>query len=215
MKISYAITVCNEFVEIQKLIPFILQHKRTHDDIVVLYDKKNGDSRVDEYLRNHSVNNDITLHSDFFQDHFADWKNKLTSFCSGDYIFQIDADELPHEELVTNLHTIIDNNPTIDVYVVPRVNIIDGLTQQHIDKWGWRVNEKNWSNWPDYQWRIYKNKPDIKWVNKLHEKLYGHKTIASLPSMEKYALYHLKDIERQLNASRYYDSLCIGQKNNQ
>ena len=51
MKISYAVTVCNEFVEIQKLIPFLLKHKRSEDDIVVLYDSKNGDKRIEEFLR--------------------------------------------------------------------------------------------------------------------------------------------------------------------
>ena len=47
MKISYAITVCNEFVEIQKLIPFILKHKRSIDEIVILYDQKNGSEGVE------------------------------------------------------------------------------------------------------------------------------------------------------------------------
>ena len=51
MKISYAITVCNEFVEIQNLINFLLKHKRTEDEIIVLYDFKNGDEGVEEFLR--------------------------------------------------------------------------------------------------------------------------------------------------------------------
>ena len=36
---------------------------------------------------------------------------------------------------------------------------------------GWNVNDKGWVNWPDYQWRIWKNKPKIKWKNKVHEVL--------------------------------------------
>ena len=31
MSISYAITVCNEFIEIQKLVPFLLEHKRDEE----------------------------------------------------------------------------------------------------------------------------------------------------------------------------------------
>ena len=91
MKISYAITVCNEFVEIQKLVLFLLDHKRNEDEIVILYDTKNGDKGVEEFLRSHSVNNDFVWHEGNFDNHFADWKNHLTSLCNGDYIFQIDV----------------------------------------------------------------------------------------------------------------------------
>ena len=75
MKISYAITVCNEFVEIQKLIPFLLEHKRHEDEIVVLYDSKNGSKSI-ETLRT-QVN---FLDEDEFEGHFANWKNKLTDY---------------------------------------------------------------------------------------------------------------------------------------
>ena len=207
MKISYAITVCNEFVEIQKLIPFILKYKRPIDEIVILYDQKNGSEGVEEYLRSHSVNSEFVWHASDFNNHFADWKNKLTSLCSGDYIFQIDADEIPHEILITNLHKILEQNPDNEVYLVPRVNTVDGLTPQHIKAWGWRVNEEGWVNWPDYQWRIWKNKSKIKWVNKVHEKLDDYKTFASIPPMEEYALYHPKDIKRQEKQNEYYSTL--------
>tara|TARA_R100001460_G_scaffold68984_1_gene109544 strand:- start:281 stop:904 length:624 start_codon:yes stop_codon:yes gene_type:complete len=207
MKISYAITVCNEFVEIQKLVNFLLKHKRTEDEIVILYDKKNGDPGVEEYLRSHSVNSEFAWHEGEFNDHFADWKNKLTSFCSGDYVFQIDADELPHEVLITSLHKILEQNPNNEVYLVPRVNTVEGLTPEHIKAWGWRLNEQEWVNWPDHQWRIWKNKPEIKWVNKVHEKLDGYKTFASIPPMEEYALFHPKDIKRQEKQNKYYSTL--------
>ena len=89
MKISYAITVCNEFVEIQKLVNLLLEIKRVQDEDVVLYDSKNGDKEIEVYLRSHSVNSEFVWHSGEFEGHFADWKNKLTALCSGDYIFQI------------------------------------------------------------------------------------------------------------------------------
>ena len=92
MKISYAITVCNEFVEIQRLINFLLEHKRPEDEIVILYDQLHGDHEIEAFLRARSINNEIKWFSDNFQNHFADWKNKLTSLCSGDFIFNIDAD---------------------------------------------------------------------------------------------------------------------------
>ena len=207
MKISYAITVCNEFVEIQKLIPWLLESKRPEDEIVVLYDSIGGTEPVEEYLRAKSVNAEFVWHSGEFEGHFADWKNKLTSFCTGDYIFQIDADEIPNEVLIKNLPAILEANTNNEVYYVPRVNTVQGLTQQHIDKWKWRVDDKGWINWPDYQMRIWKNIPEIKWRNKVHEVLEGHKNFSALPAQEEMALYHPKDIKRQERQNAYYDTL--------
>lgn len=207
MKISYAITVCNEFVEIQKLVPFLLKLKRQQDEIVILYDQKNGNEEIASWLQKFNKLPNVQFWRGFFEGHFADWKNKLTEYCSGDYIFQIDADEIPNKTLIDNLPTILESNPDNEVYLVPRVNTVEGLTQEHIQKWRWNVNEKGWVNWPDYQWRIWKNKPEIKWKNKVHEVLEGHKTYAGLPADEQFTLYHPKDIERQEKQNAYYNTL--------
>ena len=208
MKISYAITVCNEFLEIQRLIPFLLEYKRTQDEIVILFDQKNGDPEVLNYLlKFNKLPNVQTWRGFEFDGHFANWKNLLTVYCAGDYIFQIDADELPNEVLLSNLPGILDSNPDNEVFLVPRVNTVTGLTSEHIQKWGWNVDEEGRVNWPDYQWRIWKKKPEIKWVNKVHEKLDGFKTYAPLPANEQLALIHPKTIERQEKQNNYYDTL--------
>ena len=207
MKISYAITVCNEFVEIQKLVPFLLKHKRDKDEIVILYDFKNGDKGVEEFLRSHSVNSEFIWHKGEFNHHFANWKNHLTDLCTGDFIFQIDADEIPNKQLIYSLPEILKGNPNNEVYLVPRVNTVEGLTNEHIQKWRWNVNEKGWVNWPDNQWRIWKKKDEIKWRNKVHEVLEGYKTYAALPPMEELALYHPKTIDRQVKQNEYYNTL--------
>ena len=207
MKISYAITVCNEFVEIQRLIPFLLEYKRHEDEIIILYDSKGGTEPVEEYLRSHSVNGEFMWHKDSFEGHFADWKNKLTTYCDGDYIFQIDADEMITEVLIGNLPTILEGNPDNEVFLVPRVNTVSGLTQEHITKWRWNVDEEDRVNWPDYQWRIWKNEPEMKWVNKVHEKLEGFKTYAPIPAFHDLALQHPKMIERQEKQNAYYNTL--------
>ena len=207
MKISYAITVCNEFVEIQKLVLFLLKHKRDKDEIVILYDYKNGDKGIEEFLRSHSINSEFIWHKGDFNHHFADWKNHLTNLCTGDYIFQIDADEIPNKQLIYSLPEILKGNPNNEVYLVPRVNTVEGLTDEHIQKWRWIVNEKGWVNWPDNQWRIWKKKDEIKWRNKVHEVLEGYKTYAALPPMEELALYHPKTIDRQVKQNEYYNTL--------
>ena len=208
MKISYAITVCNELVEIQKLLPYLQNLIRKEDEIIILYDKKNGDKKVEEYLRGNSVDNkSFSWVGKNFKGHFADWKNQLTNLCKGDYIFQIDADEIPNEILIHNLPTILETNSNVDVYHVPRVNTVEGLTDEHIKKWRWRVDEKGWVNWPDYQMRIYKNNSQIKWRNKVHEVLEGHSQFSAFPPQEELALYHHKNIERQEKQNAYYDTL--------
>ena len=209
MKISYAITVCDEFIEIQNLLKFIIENKRAIDEVVVLVDMtKNGPtSELLGYLHKLSYNNYITLLEQPFNNHFADWKNMLTRSCKGDYIFNIDADEIPNEYLIENLPSLLETNPEVDMFRVPRVNTVEGLTEEHIKKWGWNVNEKGWVNWPDHQMRIYRNTPDIKWVNKVHEVLEGYKTHGMLPLEEEWALYHPKTIERQEKQNNYYNTL--------
>jgi len=105
-----------------------------------------------------------------------------------------------------NIHEILEAND-VDVILVPRVNTVEGLTQDHIQKWGWRVDEKGWVNFPDPQWRIYRNSESIRWENKVHEKLVGYETISNLPWMEELSLYHPKEIERQEKQNEYYDTL--------
>ena len=207
MKISYAITVCNEKKEVKRLVDFLIHNKRQKDEIVVLFDQKNGDEEVATMLTKLNKLPNFQMWRGFFDGHFADWKNKLTEYCSGDYIFQIDADEMPTKMLIDNIPNIIENNPFNDVYLVARVNTVSGLMPEHVRKWGWQLNDRGWVNWPDYQWRIWKNKPEIKWINKVHEKLEGFKTYAPLPANEELALQHPKTIQRQEKQNAFYDTL--------
>jgi len=207
MKISYAITVCNETREIQNLVSFLLKHKRVEDEIVILFDSINGTKGVEEYLRSHSINSEFYWYPGEFKNDFSVWKNHLTSLCNGDYIFQIDADEIPNQTLIDNLPSILEENPANEVYLVPRINTVEGLTQNHIQKWGWNINEKGWVNFPDLQWRIWKNKPEIKWKNKVHEVLTGYDYYSALPAEEVLSLYHHKNIERQEKQNNYYNTL--------
>ena len=203
MKISYAITVCNEFQEIQRLINFLFKHKQKQDEIVVLFDSTNGTEKVQDFLSSSLKNwNPYPFDGDF-----SKMKNYLTSLCTGDYIFNIDADEIPNEYLVENLWAMLEMNPTIDVYGVPRINTVEGLTQDHINKWGWNVNKSGWVNFPDYQYRIYRNDGQIKWKNKVHEVLTGFEIMSTLPSEGEYCLLHEKTIDRQEKQNELYSKL--------
>jgi len=207
MKISYAVTVCNELVEIQRLLPFLIENKRDIDEIVIFFDTNNGSKSVEEYLRAQSVNKvPFRWMGYHFDGHFANMKNALTETCVGDYIYQIDADEMISEYVMSSLPQVLEQND-VDVVRVPRINTVEGLTQEHISIWKWHVNERGWVNFPDYQWRIYRNTSEIRWENKVHEVLSGYKTLSHLPAEEEWCLYHHKDIERQEKQNAYYATL--------
>lgn len=207
MKISYAITVCNEFEEIQRLVKFLLENKRPVDEIVVLFDQKNGSKEIADWLVGYNKLPNFQMWRGYFDGHFGEWKNTLIDYCRGDYIFQIDADEMPHPNLIRTLPEIIMVNPKNEVFLVARVNTVDGLTEEHIEKWGWRINKKGWVNFPDYQTRIWKKEGRIRWYGKVHERLVNFNTYTNLPEDEIYSLIHPKTIERQEKQNKLYDDL--------
>jgi len=204
MKISYAIPVCNEYKEIEYLLEYLTKHKREQDEIVVQCDQGNTTSEVYDVLKLYS---DIKIIEFALNKNFAAFKNNLKDNCSGDYIFQIDADEYPEEYLMNTIEWLIKNNPGTDIFWVPRINLVKGLTQEHIDKWRWNVDPKGRVNFPDYQCRILKNVKRIKWKNKVHEVLTGHQTESHLPANDEFCIHHLKDIKRQEKQNELYSTL--------
>lgn len=206
MKISYAITVCNELEEIKKLVPFILQHKRPQDEIVILYDEKNGNKDVLDFLLPFNIKPNVQTWRSFdWNNNFADWKNILNDYCTGDYIYQLDADEMISQYIVENLHLILEMNPEVDLIFIPRINTVNGLTQEHVNKWGWRVNENGWVNFPDMQGRVYRK--NMSWYGKVHERIIGGNKFASLPNDEEYCIQHHKTIERQERQNNFYGTI--------
>jgi glycosyltransferase involved in cell wall biosynthesis len=207
MKISYAITVCNELKEITELTNFLQSRIEEEDEIIIQYDTNGVTKEVSDFLTIFGeINKQTKIVSFPLNKDFATFKNNLKKNCSGDYIFQIDADETPTEYLMQNLKTILESN-NVDIVFVPRVNTVNGLTEAHIQGWGWRVNEKGWVNFPDYQTRIYKNTNDVEWFGKVHERISGYNTFANFPAEERFSLYHHKQIERQEKQNNYYDTI--------
>ena len=206
MKISYAITVHNELEELMKLLDFLNNNIREEDEIVIQYDEGGVTDEVLEFLKIKKELHGYTVIGFPLNKDFASYKNNLKSNCTKDYIFQIDADEIPHELMIAYLPQVLEENP-VDIIFVPRINTVDGLTQEHIQKWRWNVNEKGWVNWPDYQTRIYRNTEDVTWMNKVHEKITGYDTFSNFPSEEHWALYHPKKIDRQEKQNQFYETI--------
>ena len=206
MKISYAITVHNELEELMKLLDFLNNNIREEDEVVIQYDEGGVTDEVLEFLKIKQKIHGYTVVGFPLNKDFASYKNNLKENCKGDYIFQIDADEIPHEVMIAYLPEVLESNP-VDIIFVPRVNTVNGLTQEHIQKWRWNVNEKGWVNWPDYQTRIYKNTEDVTWMNKVHEKITGYDTFSNFPAEEHWALYHPKQINRQEQQNQFYETI--------
>lgn len=217
MKISYCVTACNEHVELERLLRFLWETIRKEDEVIIQLDVNHTTEvlEVCNLFTNFNHESFVTTHeiknSKFYayplDNDFARFKNYLSKNATGDYIFQIDADEVPNKELILSLPEILIANPDNEVYLVPRVNTVEGLTHWHIEQWRWAVNASGWINFPDYQWRIYKNIDRIHWINRVHERLNGFKSYAPLPAEEDYCIYHHKDISRQEKQNAYYDTL--------
>ena len=210
MKISYGVTVCDEVEELNSLLNFLLLNIDEEDEIIVLRDMTKTNNKITELLvKYHNIfkyrmkSLDFSLYGDF-----ATFKNKLIENASGDYLFQIDADEIPNQFLIENIKPVLKINSTIDCFYIPRVNKVNGLTPQHVEKWRWKVDDQQRVNFPDPQMRLFKLGKDIKWKNKVHEILYGYKHITILPyDTEDFCLYHIKSIEKQEQQNNFYNTL--------
>jgi len=209
INITYAITVCNELEEITKLVDFLKDKIQKEDEILIQYDENSVTEPVRAYLRILSQMHTDTIKVIGFplNNDFASYKNNLKNNAKGIFIFQIDADEIPSEHLMENIKDIIEYNKDVDLFFVPRINTVDGLTKQHIKKWKWQVNELGWINFPDYQTRLYRRTSEIEWSGKVHERIVGYNTLSVLPQEEQYCLYHHKKIERQEKQNAYYDTI--------
>ena len=219
MKISYGITVYNEFKELDNLLYHLSNHIREEDEVVVTQDvSKIGTGVFEEDFQSlekviekyeygsYFLPRHLKVTSFNFNKDFSALKNYTKEQCSGDYIFHIDADEIPNEILLKQLPQILEINDT-DLVWVPRINIVNGITEFHMNLWKWRQTEQGWINFPDYQARIFRNVDHIKWVKPVHEVIDGATTYSHLPPHEELTLKHEKEIARQEVQNKLYDQI--------
>lgn len=206
MKISYCISVCNEDKELDLLLNTLFEQINPLDEVCILADDEKVTDEVLNIINEYSnkFNHFNFLRFPLNKD-FASFKNKFFDLANGDYIFQLDADEIPSFELINSIKPILVLNPKIDVFLLSRENTVEGITSEHIQKWGWIIDDFQRINYPDYQMRIFKNNGEIKWQNRVHEILVGYKSITELP--EEYCLYHHKTIEKQEIQNEFYSKI--------
>jgi len=206
--ISYTITVCNEHDELLRLLYYLKNKITDEDEIVIQMDKDTVTDEVKNLIENnkHLIEN-LTVVEFPLKNDFSKFKNNLKNHCKKEWIFNIDADEIPSDFLIKNIYTILKDNSDVEMFLVPRWNTVDGITEQHVEKWGWNYDDNGRINWPDYQTRIYKNKKEIVWKNKVHERLSGYASHTSLPAEQEFCFYHPKTIERQEKQNDFYSKM--------
>jgi glycosyltransferase involved in cell wall biosynthesis len=208
LKISYGITVHNEAEELKRLLNILIEKIDKEDEIIICVDGEDDAVKfeLDVFTQTYHKQNLILVYQRKLNGDFASQKNSVIENSKGDYVFHIDADEYPSDGLLEYVKPILEAND-IDLIWVPRVNTVDGITEQHIQQWGWRVSEAGWVNYPDYQSRIFKNSPEIRWKSKVHERIHGAQTFSHLPPNETLSLYHPKTIDKQEEQNNFYSKL--------
>ena len=208
MNISYGITVYNEADELNRLLEILIHKTDEEDEIVICVDGDDDGVRfvLDSWTQQYAHAKMIKVYQRALNKDFAAQKNSVIENCKGDYIFHLDADEYPHEILLSQIKLILEMNES-DLIWIPRVNTVEGITDEHCAKWGWRINDKGWVNYPDYQARIFRRDDKIRWRKPVHEHIWGCKTYAHLPPQEELSLYHHKTIEKQEQQNELYSKI--------
>ena len=206
--ISYTVTACNEEKELLILLDTLSNYITDDDELVIQLDSEKLTTEikdvVDQYLD--TIKNMVVIEFPLDND-FSRFENNLKKYCSKKWIFNIDTDEVPSQFLLANLKSILETNDEVDMFLVPRWNTVFDITPNHIEKWGWRFDDEERVNWPDYQTRIYKNIDTISWKNKVHERISGYNSYTNLPEDEAYCLYHMKSIHKQEAQNSFYANM--------
>jgi len=137
MKISYLVTCHNEDESLDKCLHTILSYKDKEDEVVVL-DDLSDNPQTKKILEKWKAP-DMRVIPHALDKNYGAHKNFGNEQCTGDWIFQIDGDEIPNPNLIINLKSIIEANPTIELIFVPRINDFIGVTSEHAKQWGWRL----------------------------------------------------------------------------
>jgi glycosyltransferase involved in cell wall biosynthesis len=215
MKISYLVTCKNENLELGILLDKLKTHideNSPADEIVILDDFSDNEDTKKILAKAKSYGFTVVQHA--LNKNFSEHKNYGSKRCVGDYIVQIDADEYLFPNMLNNMHELLESNPTVELYRVPRVNIVRGATDNDARNWGWHIMKLpefgelpiiNWNS-GDYQSRIYKNSLRIQWHKPLHETIIGASIVAHLPKEVDYAIIHDKTIDRQRAQNTRYNT---------
>ena len=209
MRLSYLVTCHNETDSLDKLLSKLIEHKKDNHEIVLLDDYSDNPETIDIFKK---YKDNVSFHQHKLNRDYGSHKNYGIELCKGNWIFQLDGDECPTDLLLEHIDAVLDSNEVNEVIWLPRMNFFIGVTQDDINQWGWRLYD-DMINFPDYQSRIYKNLPYIRYQRRLHEKVEGFKSYTFVPPQKDYAIVHEKSIEKQRQTNVNYNKMFTEEEN--
>jgi glycosyltransferase involved in cell wall biosynthesis len=138
VKVSFAITTHNETQCLRKLLEQVFSIKTVLDEVVILDD--NSTNEETKSILAWAVENRARVFYHSLNGDFATHKNYMTDSCKNEFIFNIDADELLDENLAKKFREILAVNQEVDMFRLPRINTVQGLTLNHITQWHWQIS---------------------------------------------------------------------------
>lgn len=209
MFLSYLITCHNETNSLEKLLSKLIKYRKDNHEIVLLDDYSDNPITI-EIIQKYKES--VVFRQHKLDRNYGTHKNYGIEQCTGKWIFQIDADELPTDILLENINEILESNDTNEAIWLPRLNYFIGVTSDDINAWGWNFYD-GMINFPDYQSRLYRNAPHIRYERRLHEKVEGYKSYVFIPPQKDIALIHEKTIEKQRETNINYNKLFTQDEN--
>lgn len=206
-KIEFCILTCGE-PETFRLLEQLTEQINDVGQYISVYVDTTNEKVTDNFwgiLMGYSDNPHVQVYERKFDSNFAEYRNTCKRGDT-DFIVQLDADEEVASVFVESIQSVIDANPDIDLYFLPRENYVEDITEEYVQQMRWRVDSKGRINFPDYQGRVYRNASSIKWDGKVHERIEGAKNYARL-DLEQVTLLHNKSFERQKRQNEFYDRI--------
>lgn len=235
MNISYLIAVHNEHLELKRLLDQLFQYLSPEDEIIIQGDQGKVTDEVVSVIRPRLKDNRVKYIEFPLNKDFSKFKNNLLKQATKEYSFLIDADELLHPNLISNVKLLLEANPDIEMFILPRFNVVNGLTFDYAKSQNWRVNElfidnetveflnlesnlaTNVVNFNDPQERLFKTNENLRFEGKVHERIKGYQTYSILrtPTSDglnpfidlSWCILHIKDFERQKNQNNFYKKI--------
>jgi len=190
MFLSYLVTCHNETNSLEKLLSTLTKNKKeTHE--IILLDDFSDNPDTNKIIQTYKEKVNFVQHR--LEKNYGAHKNFGIEQCKGEWIFQLDGDECPTDALIENIDLILESNNNNEVIWLPRLNYFIGVTNEDVQMWGWRLYD-GMINFPDYQSRLYRNKPYIRYERRLHEKVEGYKSYVFIPPQKEIAIIHEKTI---------------------
>lgn len=203
LSIDFVVLACpndNESVVLD-LLRFLKKNKNKNDKLYILWD---GIEAPQQYHNHATVICNKLNHS------YSEHRNSILHLLKKDYSFFLDADEKPAKELMRSIRDIILSNDYPDLLLLPRVNIVHGLTPEAVQQYGWDVTDGDIIQWAsgDYQTRLFKNNIGLCWTGNLHERIYPSpsNTVYTLAKHPNNAIIHSKTIQQQLAGNARYQA---------